>query len=127
MAAGQASIEGCSLGIADTIRELFRKWNDWSGDKEMERAIRRQLDRQGYASRTARLRNFRLIAIQRPGWVQIYSFSAVTKTPRDQSEVSLLGLCKDDGRSRAEVAFFLNEEERQAKLLEWSEGMILRN
>lgn len=114
------------------LRELLRRWQDWTGDKRLDQAIRRQLRAEGLAASSARIRDVRLEAIQRPGWVQVYRFAVETHAVGDGSsddrrEVVLLGLSRDDGRE-ASIRVFLTEDEAawRTRVEEWSDGLIRR-
>ena len=96
-----------------------------------------ELARQGYFGSGAILSNFKLSAIQRPGWVQIYKFDVSAKRQEDNSDdpnaktspdfQSLFGLVKDDGREKSQVEFFSDPIERQKRFSDWSHGMIVRD
>ncbi len=60
----------------EVLRNLRERWNDWCGDREMELAIRKHLNENGFFGGTATLRNVRLVAVQRPGWLQVFRFEA---------------------------------------------------
>lgn len=114
------------------FNRFFQRWSDWTGDKRLTQAIRAELRRQVYAVSAAEIREVRLAAIQRPGWVQVYKFRVETRTneenPHTRREVVLHGLSREDGRqSRIEV--LLTEEEAcwQTRLDEWSDGLIRRS
>lgn len=111
------------------------RWRNWTGDHEMELAIRRHLSDRGYRGAAAELRSVKLIAIQRPGWVQIYRFEAVavkqisdsdaeTTTPQPRSSILLYGLVRDDGRTQSEVETFVHPGRRIERFHQWAEGMI---
>ena len=111
------------------------RWRNWTGDHEMELAIRRHLSDRGYRGAAAELRSVKLIAIERPGWVQIYRFEAVairhpsdseieTSTSPMTSSILLYGLVRDDGRAHSEVETFAHPGRRIERFHQWSEGMI---
>jgi hypothetical protein len=117
------------------IRHLRQQWNNWSGDREMELAIRRHLTDVGYYGPTAQLRDVRLIAVQRPGWLQVYRFEATARVrPKNVSEelpdtapeyLHLLGLVRDDIRYEVlTVRTFETESARRELFEEWSENLI---
>jgi len=117
------------------LKRLMDRWKNWAGDHEMEIAIRRHLSNRGYRGAAAELKSVKLIAIQRPGWIQIYRFEAVaTPQPADaepagssQSELSsvlLYGLVRDDGRTHSEVEVFVHPARRIELFQQWSKGMI---
>ncbi len=49
----------------------------------MEIAIRRHLTESGFFGPTAKLQNVRLVAVQRPGWLQVYRFEALARVRPD--------------------------------------------
>ncbi len=96
-------------------------------------AIRRHLSSAGYYGGSAKLRNVRLVAVARPGWVQIYRFDVTARlhqtSEEDQADPApidheLCGLVRDDGRRGGEVRCFRDEAERRALFARWSEGLI---
>lgn len=121
------------------LTQLSDRWRNWSGDHEMELAIRRHLSDSGFRGAAAELRAVKLIAIQRPGWVQIYRFEAVAIRQPTNSEsesqdenwarspsqsVLLYGLVRDDGRTHSEVETFIHPGRRIERFHQWAEGMI---
>jgi hypothetical protein len=122
------------------IEHLRQKWNDWCGDREMELAIRKQLTEEGFYGATSTLRNVRLVAVQRPGWLQLYRFEATARVrtgdpsddapddeaPDDAAEyVHLYGLVKDDIRYNiSTVSVFDNEPQRRELFEHLSEDLI---
>ena len=117
------------------IEHLRQRWNDWCGDRDMELAIRRHLTDCGFFGPTAKLKNVRLVAVQRPGWLQVYRFEALARVRPDevnddrqdaQAEYrELLGLVKDDIRYNVHtVRTFPSETERRELFAVWSEDLI---
>ena len=117
------------------VKHLQQRWSDWCGDRDMEIAIRRHLSEQGFFGATAKLQNVRLIAVQRPGWLQVYRFEVVARVrPDDVSEDrpdpeaeyrQLHGLVKDDIRYKVQtVRTFRTESERRELFAVWSEDLI---
>jgi hypothetical protein len=118
------------------ISHLQEKWNDWCGDHEMELAIRRQLTEGGFYGRTAKLRNVRLVAVQRPGWLQVFRFEAIARVCQEDGVEGdgpdpaadyreIYGLVRDDIRHKINVVrVFEDEAERSELFAEWSEGLI---
>lgn len=113
------------------LKNLLAKWRDWTGDKHLEQAIRRELRERGYAVNAAKIRDVRLAAIQRPGWVQVYRFYVETTTnpesPHERRSAVLLGLSREDGR-KSQIAVLLTEDEGEFRQRydEWSDGLIRR-
>lgn len=115
------------------LKQLRERWENWTGDRQMELAIRSALSRQGYFGRTAQLKGVRLVAIQRPGWVQVYRFEvrARVATRADENGPDpaakydhLFGLVRDDARHRTDVQVFENEADRRELFHQWSEGLL---
>ncbi len=94
------------------LKHLRRKWDDWCGDHEMEQSIRRHLTDNGYFGGTAKLRGVRLVAVQRPGWQQIYRFDA---TARVNGRVDSIPPPRSP-RSEAETSAGDPDEEKQTGL-----------
>lgn len=114
------------------LRHLRERWSNWCGDRDMELAIRQQLTDSGYYGRTAKLMRVRVVAIKRPGWVQIYQFDAQARLQQDDeaqaTDVTLFGLVHDDGRSKSRVFLFPDTQTRLEKFTELSADMlVLRN
>lgn len=113
------------------LNQLFQRWSNWTGDKRLTQAIRTELRRLNYAVSAAEIRDVRLAAIQRPGWVQVYRFQVEARTneenPHTRRDVLLRGLSRDDGRQpRIEVLLTEDETCWQQRLDEWSDGLIRR-
>lgn len=114
------------------FRDLLKRWSDWTGDKRLTEAIRAELRRKGYAVHAAQIREVRLAAIERPGWVQIYRFAVETtnnhpEKPQEKESIVLLGLSRDDGRkSRIEILLTPDKAVWEARLAAWSDGLIVR-
>ncbi len=117
------------------LKNLAQRWNDWCGDREMELAIRKHLTKEGYYGNTAQLKNVRLVAVQRPGWLQVYRFEATVRvTPPDGSDDQpdapaeyrdLYGLVREDVRkNRSDVRVFDLAGHRNRQFDQWSEGLI---
>jgi hypothetical protein len=117
------------------IKHLRQRWNDWCGDHDMEVTIRKHLTLNGYYGGTAKLRNVRLVAVQRPGWQQVFRFEATARVaapgtrddgPDGPAEYhELYGLVRDDIRHKINsVRVFRSADERRHLFARWSEGLI---
>lgn len=107
------------------FRDLLNRWADWTGDASLTRAIHGELRRLKYAATTAKTRDVRLIAIQRPGWVQVRQFLVETRDA-EKNSVTLLGLARDDGRkSRIEILLTTSRSSFISQRTAWSEGLIV--
>ncbi len=118
------------------LTSVAQWWSDWVGDSDMERSIRQHLDQSGYYGKGAKLSNVRLVAIQRPGWLQIFRFEAEARVRIDVDEdadgpdpppqyVQLFGLIQHDFRkSIANVRLFEEPAARKQQFRSWAEGLI---
>ncbi|MEW4561317.1 hypothetical protein AB1K70_02255 [Bremerella sp. JC770] len=117
------------------LKSIAQWWNNWVGDKEMENSIRRHLDQAGYHGLGAKITNVRLVAIQRPGWLQIYRFEVSARVRKDErmddtpesppQTVEQFGLVLHDFRkSLTDVRLFEDVEQRRALFRQWAEGLI---
>ena len=117
------------------IKHLRKSWENWCGDHEVELTIRKHLTDNGFFGGTAQLRNVRLIAVQRPGWLQVFRFDVKVRVRPAEGEDGGLelaaeyrevyGLVRDDIRHKVNsVRFFEEEQERRELFTRWSEGLI---
>ena len=101
----------------------------------MEIAIRKHMTDTGFYGQSAKIQNVRLIAVQRPGWLQVYRFEAMVRMKPQGVEAEdsqsqpqyrhVSGLVKDDIRFRVQtVRTFTSERDRRACFADWSEGLI---
>lgn len=117
------------------LKHLGQRWNDWCGDHEMELTIRNHLSENGFFGGTAKLRNVRLVAVQRPGWLQVFRFEASARVTPEESDTDgpdpaaeyreLYGLVRNDIRHKVNsVRIFEAESERGELFARWSEDLI---
>ncbi len=111
------------------IKKLNERWDGWISDSDLERALRAHLTGKGYYGDTARFRNFRLVGIQRPGWLQVFCFSVharVAKSDPDHPDsAQLFGIVRQDERyRRCEIEIFRNAVERNFMYHLWTEDLI---
>lgn len=115
------------------LKSLREKWNNWCGDHEMELEIRKHLTKNGYYGSSVKFKNVRLVAVQRPGWLQIFRFEAtarlqVEETDGPEPEATydeLYGLVRDDIRHKTTtVRVFHDPGQRRELFLRWSEDLI---
>ncbi|MGB7328926.1 MAG: hypothetical protein WBD31_28865 [Rubripirellula sp.] len=116
------------------LKHFRERWNDWCGDRDMELTIRRHLNENGFFGQSAKLKNVRCVAIQRPGWLQVFRFEATVRvrieTPDDRPDPepeyrTVFGLVRDDIRHNINtVRVFDGEEERRELFGRWSEDLI---
>ncbi|MEM6655720.1 MAG: hypothetical protein AAF596_07955 [Planctomycetota bacterium] len=106
------------------LKQLLKRWADWTGDHNLTLAINRELRKRGLAVHAAATRDVRLIAVERPGWVQVRSFHVETFNS-DKQPVTVLGLARDDGRKeRIDVLLTESVAEFTSQRDEWSDGLI---
>ncbi|MEM8732587.1 MAG: hypothetical protein AAGG44_00090 [Planctomycetota bacterium] len=110
----------------DFFGGLAKKWTSWIGDRDMELALRKHLDSQGFYGDTARFENLRLAAVQRPGWLQVFVFSVeVRERSERNSSVQLHGIVRQDERyNKTDIRTFSAKYERNSLFSEWSEDLI---
>jgi hypothetical protein len=111
------------------------------GNRVTEKDVRDALFDFGYDGRTATVSTLELFAIQRPGWVQVFSFRLRAKflpsenaeeferEAADNNETELWGVVLDDERikkhsKKTQVWVFEDESKQRSKLEETSEGML---
>ena len=121
--------------MLELLKHIRKRWEDWCGDHDMEVTIRKHLTENGFFGGTAKLRNVRLVAVQRPGWLQVFRFDATVRVrPEIDEELGkdpkpeyreVFGLVKDDIRHKVNtVRFFEQEQERIELFARWSEDLI---
>ena len=116
------------------LKHLRQRWNDWCGDRDMEMTIRRHLNDNGFYGQSAKLQNVRIVAVQRPGWLQVFRFEANVRVrvevPEDAPDPEpeyrdLYGLVRDDIRHNVNtVRVFEDEDQRRELFGRWSEDLI---
>jgi hypothetical protein len=118
------------LGLLNSLKEA---WDNWVGDHEMELEIRKHLTKNGYYGGTVKLKNVRLVAVERPGWLQVFRFEATARIQTEETDgpqpeaiyEELYGLVQDDIRHKmTRVRVFREPEERRELYLRWSEDLI---
>jgi hypothetical protein len=95
-----------------------------------EKDVRSWLDTHGFYGNSAEIRDLNLYAVQRPGWLQIFSFEVRVKS-RSETENpwrEMFGVVKDDerrrGNNKTQVELFADAVQQTEKLDQWSEGLI---
>ncbi len=117
------------------LKHLRKRWEDWCGDHEMETTIRKHLTQNGFFGGTARLKNVRLVAVPRPGWLQVFRFDATVRVRPEDDDFDgvapeaeyreVFGLVKDDIRHKINTVRFFEQEEGRIELFaRWSDGLI---
>lgn len=107
------------------LKRIAVKWANWVGDRDMELAIRDALTRDGLRGKAAKISKVRLVAVKRPGWLQIYSFDAVwVEDAVETPSPPVFGLVRQDERyNRTEVRIHTSVTARNQLLRQWSEGL----
>ncbi len=94
------------------------------GNRVIEKQLRSYLNDHGYASQTAQFSRIDLVAIQRPGWVQVFAFEVRAKE-RNGGWNNLLGICRDDERFKQfEVEFGKEPDVCRDQLATWTTDLI---
>ncbi len=117
------------------FKHLQKRYADWCGDRDMEIAIRKHLTANGFFGGTAKLRNVRLVAVQRPGWLQVFRFEAQARVrppdehddaPQPEAEYQVVyGLVRDDIRRNVNsIRAFSREDQRKELFARWSKDLI---
>ena len=95
------------------------------GNKVIEKDLRGYLTEQGYCGETAQFASLELAAIQRPGWLQVFTFEVRVKEIHTSDWKELLGVCRDDERfDQFDVVLNEDHSVRDAKFNEWSADLI---
>lgn len=109
------------------LKQLTEKWANWLGDRDMELSLRRHLSENGFLGHAARFSQLRLVAVQRPGWLQVYTFivEAHSQINDTDPQQKLFGIVRQDERyERCEIRLFSIQSERAKLLDEWSQDLI---
>ncbi len=112
------------------------------GNRVTEKDVRDWLDANGFYGRSAVISDLELHAIKRPGWRQVFRFTAQAKTSVQESESpsdsaedpsitrqTLFGAILDDQRQRTEdartqIVVYDSRQERDQQLEFWSTDML---
>jgi hypothetical protein len=117
-----------NMGLKDWVKHLQKRWSGWISDRDMERVMRSRLSGLGYYGDTAEFVSVRLVAIQRPGWLQVFSFTVDARRANvggEREMVRLFGLVRQDERyHRCEVEVFTNTIQRNFLYQHWTEDLI---
>lgn len=107
-------------------KQLINRWSDWVGDRHLELAIHAELRRLGHPVHASKTRQFRLVAIERPGWRQVYRF--YVEAPDHAGELIVLqGVARSDGRREgAEVLISPSLSTVRQQEQQWCSGLIRR-
>jgi hypothetical protein len=93
--------------------------------RSTENDIRDYLFSQGFDPSLTTVRDVELIGIQRPGWLQVFTFTVSTHD--DELDETWFGVLRDDERSTSEF-FLLNTETEQRHVVErLTDGLTTRH
>ncbi len=108
------------------LQRLADRWSNWLGDRDLELAIRKALNAEGYYGDLARVNDLRLVAIERPGWLQVLVFSAEARPAAEGSAaITLAGIVRQDERyNRQEIRVFQRRYERNELFETWSQDLV---
>jgi len=96
-------------------------------NRSTEKDLRDWFSRQGWDGQSGRFEELELVAIQRPGWVQVYQFSGTMLDPDDQKQ-EIYGYCRDDERRRQfEVVYGDSYSDLHANFKEWTSELVTKN
>ena len=95
------------------------------GNRVVEKDLRTHLSKIGYAGGSACFENLELVGIQRPGWIQVFSFTVTARQMDDDDATKLFGVCIDDERTkRFEVVLDADELVRDQQLGQWTQNLL---
>ena len=109
-----------------TIWRLMDHWSGWIGDRDLENAVRSELSRRGWQGASAKFTQFRLVAIRRPGWLQVFKFEVTWDLDpcAATQPSSVYGLVRQDERyNKLEIELFESISSQNIQFQQWSEGL----
>lgn len=112
------------------LKSCLKWWRSWVGDRDLERKIRAKLTAQGFVGDAAQFQFFKLAAIQRPGWLQVFHFCVEARpkgslTASQDQWKTFHGVVRQDERyNRTEISLTASQTECAAVLHEWSRDLI---
>lgn len=95
---------------------------DFLKNRVTEKDIRDYLESQGYEGPSAKFDSLELVAVQRPGWVQIFEF--VVRVSQGDDRQQFYGVAKDDERNGITVFLGKTQADQERTSHRWSEGLI---
>lgn len=94
------------------------------GRNVIEADLRDYLTESGYYGRSAKFARLKLVAVERPGWLQVYDFHVRVKSVEGEWK-KYFGLCRTDERHDIfEVQMFDTVAEQQQTFRSEAQGMI---
>lgn len=117
---GQFPMLKASISLVARLFGSFYKYG------AVEREISQWLAKEGYNLKDTVVADIQLRAIERPGWVQVFSFR-VSQTADSKTEEIRYGFLRSDERfGKSAIRVFSNSFERNHQLGIWSENLIRR-
>jgi hypothetical protein len=108
------------------LKNQITKWSQWVGDRDLELLLRAKLSGRGYLGDSAQFHYMRLVAIQRPGWLQVFSFNVTTRKREGDESRLVFGLLRQDERYRkTEIELFENAADRHRLFSDWSKDLVV--
>lgn len=112
----------------DAILEREAVLTNLAKNRTTEMDIRAWLTANGFEGKLAQILDVELHAVQRPGWLQIFSFRVQVAVKGQQREY--FGVVRDDerlrGSDKTQVQLFDSEQLQVAELAELSDGLIVQ-
>lgn len=102
-------------------------------NRTTEKDVRTWMDKNGFCGNSATITDLELHALQRPGWLQVFSFQVRVKSrdPADQPWQEMFGVVRDDerrsGDRKTEVELFTSAQQQSERLQQWSQGLITKS
>jgi hypothetical protein len=88
-----------------------------------EQDVRDYLSSQGYDGKSARFDYLDLVAIARPGWIQVFKF-CVHVFDDSGARHRFLGVVRDDERSSTKIHLSYTAEQQELVVERWAAGLI---
>ena len=93
------------------------------GNRVTEKDVRDFLTDRGLSGSTARFDYLKLVAIERPGWIQIFAFRVATCDISGANR-TFFGVVRDDERNRTEIRLEDTAEAQEEVIHSWSKNLI---
>ena len=91
----------------------------------MDFEINEALTARGFRGDRAVFSRLELVAIERPGWIQVYEFE-VRVSDRAGEDFYFFGVVRDDERKNFEMHLAETKDEQEAVSAKWSAGLLTR-
>ena len=93
------------------------------GNRVTEKDVRDFLTDRVFSGSTARFDYLKLVAIERPGWIQIFAFRVAT-CDISGAKRTFFGVVRDDERNRTEILLEDTAEAQEKVIHSWSKDLI---